>query len=208
MKRILGVLTLMTIMFLGVTYAFADDHQHPGGPGQGGTHQHGGVHQHESLGQGKALDLTADQKTKLQDLHWKFDEETAQLKGALLTKRLELRALWRNPKADSKAILDKEKEMGNLQTQMREKVAQLRLEARKFLTPEQIAEFGRGWGMGHDFGQRHIMGGGRGMDRGMSHAMGSGMGAGMGQGMGSGGKGHGKGRGIGHGPGSGMGMCN
>ncbi len=93
----------------------------------------------------------------------KFNEETAQLRGSILTKRLELQSLWTNPKADSNAIMGKEKELRDLQNQMKDKVVQYKLEARKFLTPEQIAEFGAGHGMGPGFGRGHMMGHGRGM---------------------------------------------
>jgi Spy/CpxP family protein refolding chaperone len=86
-----------------------------------------------------------------------------------VTKRLELQSLWTNPKAESKAILDKEKEVRNLQNQMKDKSLQMKLEARNFLTPEQIAEFGSRGGMGPGFGRGHMMGHGRGM--GPGHGM-------------------------------------
>jgi Spy/CpxP family protein refolding chaperone len=128
----------------------------------------------ESWGPGKWSSLTPEQQTKFQDLRQKFNEETAQLRGSLLTKRLELQSLWSNPKADPKAILDKEKELRTLQNQMKDKAVQYRLEARQFLTPEQITEFGQHWGMGHGFGRGHMMGHGRGM--GAGYGMGSGYG--------------------------------
>jgi len=99
-------------------------------------------------------------------LRQKFDNETAQLKGNILTKRLELRSLWANPKADPKAILEKEKELTSLQDKLRDKRVQFRLEARSLLTPEQIAQFGSGWGMGRGFGRGYMTGGGHGMGRG------------------------------------------
>jgi len=196
MRKLLIIMGLTIIMSLGVSYVFADDH--PKGAGHGGTHQDAGTHQHESLGPGKALDLTPEQQAKFKELRRKLEDETAQLKGALLTKRLELRSLWRNPKADPKAILDKEKELRDVQNQMRDKIIQNKLEARKFLTPEQISEMGPGSGMDHGFGRRHMMSEGGGMGRGMGSGMGHGMGHGMGQGTG---------HGMGSGMGRGMGMC-
>jgi Spy/CpxP family protein refolding chaperone len=121
------------------------------------------MHGQEQWGSGKGSSLTPEQKTKFQELRRKFIEETAKLRGALLTKRMELQSLWTKPKADSKAILDKEKELRDLQNQMEEKVVQNRLEARKLLTAEQIAEFGQGWGWGYEFGRRGMMGRGLGM---------------------------------------------
>ncbi len=215
MKKTLIVLGMTAFMLIGGGLAFAADHTgHTDAPGHPGYHGTGGPghqeHQgHEAAGHGRDLNFTPDQKDKLKELRWKFEGETAQLKGALLTKRLELRALWRNPKADSKAILDKEKELRDVQSQLREKAVLHRLEVRKILTPEQIEKMGPGWGKG--FG-RHHMAGEMGEGPGMEHGMGPGQGQGMmGQGMGHGKMGRGMmggGQGMGHGMGSGMGMCN
>jgi len=155
MKKTIVVLGLVALMVLGVAYAFA---QGPGsGPGPG--HRPG-------WGQEKWSSLTPEQQTKFQELRQKFNDETAQLRGTMLTKRLELQSLWTNPKADSKTILDKEKELRDLQTQIKDKAVQMRLEARKSLTPEQIQNSKPGWGMGRGFGGGHIMGHGPGMGRG------------------------------------------
>ena len=159
MKKTLLALSLVTVLILGVTYVYAQ------GPGSGPGHR--GMASQECWGSGKWSSLTPEQKTKFQELRQKFNGETAQLRGSILTKRLELQSLWTNPKADSKAIMDKEKELRDLQNQMRDKVIQYKLEARKFLTPEQIAEFGQhrgmGHGRGHMMGQDHGMGPGYGM---------------------------------------------
>jgi Spy/CpxP family protein refolding chaperone len=153
MKRTLVVLGLVALMVLGVAYAYAQ------GPGFGPGHRPG-------WGQEKWASLTPEQQTKFQELRQKFNDETAELRGTMLTKRLELQSLWTNPKADPKAILDKEKEFRSLQDQMRDKAVQFKLEGRKILTPEQLSQFGSGWGMGRGFGGGHMLGGGYGMGRG------------------------------------------
>jgi Spy/CpxP family protein refolding chaperone len=159
MKKKLIVLGLVAMMLLSVTYVYA---RGPGyGPGSAGEDW-------------KGLSLTPEQKTKFQELRQKFDGETAQLRGNILTKRLELRSLWADPKADAKAITDKEKELRDLQNQIKDKMVQFRLEARKFLTPEQISEFGSRGGMGRGFGPGHRMGEGPGYGRG--YGMGPGYG--------------------------------
>ena len=165
MKKMIVTLGLVAIMVLGVVYAYAQ------GPGSGPGHR--GMH--ESWGSGKDDSLTPEQKTKFQELRRKFREDNAKLFGAIVTKRLELQSLWTDPKADSKAILDKEKELRDLQNQIKDKAVQMRLEARKFLTPEQIQNWKPGWGKGGG----HMMGGGRGMGRG---GMGPGHGMGPGEG--------------------------
>ena len=159
MKKTLLALSLITVLIFGVTYVYA---QNPGhGPGRQGEHGQ------ESGDPGRFSNLTPEQKAKFQELRRKFNEETAQLRGALVTKRVELQSLWTNPNADPKAIVDKEKELRDLQNQMKDKAVQAKLEARKFLTPEQIQESGPG--MGRGFGRGHMMGHGRGM--GPEHGM-------------------------------------
>ena len=156
MKKTIVLLGSVALMVLGVTYAYAQ------GPGMGPGHK--GMH--ESWGPGKDSSLSPEQKTKFQELGRKFREENAKLIGAMVTKRLELQSLWADPKTDPKAILDKEKELRDLQNQLRDKGIQMKLEARKFLTPEQIANFGPGCGMGPGFGRGRMMSGGCGMGRG------------------------------------------
>ena len=163
MKKILLALSLMTVLILGVTYVYAQNPGHGPGHGPGWRWERGG----ESGNPERFPSLTPEQKAKFQELRRKFTEETAQLRGALLTKRIELQSLWTNPSADPKAIMDKEKELRDLQNQMRDKAIQAKLEARKFLTPEQIQESGQGMGSG--FGRGHMMGPGRGM--GPEHGM-------------------------------------
>ena len=176
MRRTVVTIGLMAVMLLSVSYAFA---QAPGvgrGPGAcpGGPHCGKGSGW-ESRDQDKALNLTPEQKSKLSEMRSKFRNENAQLIGALVTKKIELQSLWSNPKADDKAIQDKAKEVRDLQNQMKEKAVQMRLEARKILTPEQISKWGAGRGFGHGPGS----GGGRG------HGFGGGFGRGCGRGFGA-----------------------
>ncbi len=147
MKKTIVALGLLAMLLFGVTYVFA---QNPGHGHRGGAPQ-------EGWGPGKWSSLTPEQKTKAQELHRKFNEETAQLRGSILTKRLELQSLWTNPKADPKVIADKEKELRDLQNQMKDKMLQLKLEARKSLTPDQISEFGQGRKKNPGFGRGHMM---------------------------------------------------
>jgi len=183
MKKTLLALSLVTVLILGVTYVYAQ------GPGRGPGSR--GEPCWESGVPGKASRLTPEQEAKFQELRQKFNEETAQLRGALVTKRLELQSLWTNPTSDSKAIMEKERELRDLQNQMRDKDVQFKLEARNILTPEQIEEFGPGMGRGF----------GRGYRRGYGHGYGH-------HGYGHHGFGHGYGKGPGYGMGPGYGPCN
>ncbi len=162
MKKMVIALGLVVMIVLGAAYVYA----YGGGRGP----QQRGGHCWESGEPGKGSTLTPEQRSKFQESRQKFVEETAKLRGSLLTKRLELHSLWTNPKTDSKAIVDKEKELRDLQNQMRDKAVQFKLETRQFLTPEQIAGFGPGCGMGPGSGRGPMRG------RGMGNRMGPGQG--------------------------------
>ncbi len=154
------VLGLVVLMLVGVAYAFAKD----AGPEPGQTSRRCW----EGGGPGKTSSLTPEQRTQLQELRRKFRDETSQLRESISSKRQELRSLWSDPNADPKVIVNKEKEMRELQDQMQDKMVQFRLDARKVLTPEQISQFGQR-GMGPRFGHgpgmapRHGTGPGPGM---------------------------------------------
>jgi Spy/CpxP family protein refolding chaperone len=152
MKKTMVALGLVAVLLIGVAYAYAQ------GPGFGPKYK--GLPPEETCSS-----LTPEQRTKFQELSSKLNAETAQLRGAMVTKRLELRSLWADPKADPKAILDKEKELQSIRDQLRDKGVQFKLEARKNLTPEQIAQFGSGFGMGRGrmmAGRGFMMGAGQG----------------------------------------------
>jgi Spy/CpxP family protein refolding chaperone len=213
MKKPFIAVGFLAIVFFVAGYALAQGSGHESR--HGSMHQQGSVqqqegshHRHqESAAPGKDFSLTPEQKSKFQDLWRKFRLENAQLIGALVAKRIELDALWSDPKADPKAIMEKEKEMGAFRFQLREKIIQSKLEARQFLTPEQMVHFGRDWGKGfrkmvdHDGMMGH---------QGMMHHRGR-IGADEmccrmepGHGMGHATE-HGEGRRMGHGAGHGMG---
>jgi Spy/CpxP family protein refolding chaperone len=148
MKKVLIALGLVVVMLLGVSYVRAQD------PGADPKHKW----MHESWGQWKRLNFTPEQKARFKELHRKFIEENTQLIGGLAAKRLELWSLWTDPKADSETILAKERELRDLQNQMRDKIVQYKLDFRNFLTPEQIEKLGLMRRMGLDFRSGFRMG--------------------------------------------------
>ncbi len=150
MKKTIITLGLVTLMLLGVSYIYAQGRDF-------GPEHKGGPRWESSSTPDRGPALTPEQKTKFQELRQKFNEETAQLRGNILTKRLELQSLWTNPKADPKAIADKERELRDLQNQVKDKMVQLKLEARKLLTLEQISNFGQGWMRGTGSGRGPMM---------------------------------------------------
>lgn len=95
--------------------------------------------------------LTPEQSAQIQALRDAFLKEIEPLQNDLWTKRTELQTLWADPKTDPAAITAKQKEIWDLQSQLREKGANLALNIRNLLTPEQLAQLpasGRGAGLG------------------------------------------------------------
>ena len=155
MKKAMIALGLVMVMLLGTSYVFAQEQSDPPREGR--------MQGEKSWGQGERLNLTPEQKAKFQELRRKFIAENAKLIGDRVAKRLELRSLWSDPKADSQAILAKERELRDLQNRLKDKIVQYRLEARQSLTPEQIEKLGmmKGRGFGHGCGMGHGQGMGR-----------------------------------------------
>jgi len=103
--------------------------------------------------------LTAEQSSKIQTLRETFLKEIEPLQKDLWTKRTELRNVWLSSNADPAVITAKQKEIFDLQTKLQEKSANLGLEIRKVLTPEQLAQLptfsqGAGFGPGAGLGPR------------------------------------------------------
>ena len=99
--------------------------------------------------------LSPEQKEKLQAQHQKFSEDTGELRKELSQKRLELRSLWIDPKADPEKIKAKQREVFELQRRLQEKALEHKLAIRELLPEEGIGQgpWGHGYGMG--FGSHH-----------------------------------------------------
>jgi len=150
MKKVLVVLA-MALVLVGTTYVYAI------GPGPGSGPREG------CMGFGKGASLTEEQRTQFQELRQKFHSETAQLREQIWAKRQELRSFWSDSKSGSDVILQKEKELRDLEDQMKDKQVQMKLQARNILTPEQLVEFGKFGGPGSGHGPSRGYGkGGRG----------------------------------------------
>ena len=128
MKRTLVISVVAAVMLFGAALVFAQ------GPGFGRGGCAGGPGPMWST-------LTDDQKTKFQELRTKFWNEMAPIREKMWSMRQEARKLWTDSKADSQTILAKQKEMRDLRDQMADKMAQMKLEMRDLLTPDQLEKF-------------------------------------------------------------------
>jgi Spy/CpxP family protein refolding chaperone len=86
------------------------------------------------------LNLTSDQVTKLKDLKSKYYMETRDLRYELAIKRLEMMKIFSDPNAKEDALSAKQKELSALRQKKWDKAAQMMIQARSILTPEQISK--------------------------------------------------------------------
>jgi len=165
MKKITLTLTAVALGLLLASQAFA------WGPGSGRGH---GYCREAGL---ERLNLTDDQKAKIEALQTANWKAIKPLREKMFDKTVELRRLWLQANPDKDKITAAQKELRTLRDEMQDKNTAMKLEVRKVLTPEQNEKLAdMGWGRGPGFGPRGGM------------------------------RGHGE-FGPGNGPGLGMGMC-
>ena len=103
----------------------------------------------------RRLNLTDEQKTKIEALTAANQKEIRPIREKMFDKSVALRRLWLQPDPDKDKIIALQKEVRTLRDQVQDKSTLLRFEIRKVLTPEQkekLASFG--WGRGPGFGPR------------------------------------------------------
>lgn len=143
MKKLTLTLTAVALGLLLTSQAFA------WGPGSG---KGGGCCREAGL---EGLNLTDEQKTKIDALRDANDKATKPLREKIFDKSVELRRLWLEPKPDKDKITAAQKELRTLRNEMEDSVTALRLEIRKVLTPEQNEKLANSrWGRGSGFGPR------------------------------------------------------
>ena len=105
------------------------------GPGDasGGMDHQAAVHK-----LGTFLKLTPEQKERMKDVGSRFWTDTRELRYEIKLKKLEMRKLVTDPKTDDQKLLAKEKEINALVHNLMDRKAQMKIEWRRVLTPEQI----------------------------------------------------------------------
>lgn len=114
-------------------------------------------------GHGSYLGLTQDQITRMRDVWNRFYLDTRNLRYDLMQKRLEMRRLFTDPKADAAALQAKQRELSAIRQKLMDRRAQAVIEWRSLLTPQQVQKL-------DIFSMAH---------RGMGPGFGCGMGGGM-----------------------------
>ena len=146
MKKFLSMIVclLLTIGLAAVVFAAPPD----GGPPAGFQKDHGPGPQHMFH---SPLNLTQEQIQKMREIRERFEADTHDLRYDIREKRIEMRKLFTDPKTGDAALQAKHRELSGLVMKLMDRKAQMKLEWRKVLTPEQIRMLDR-------FPFRHFMG--------------------------------------------------
>ncbi|MBW1997615.1 MAG: Spy/CpxP family protein refolding chaperone [Deltaproteobacteria bacterium] len=123
MKKIL-VLSIFLLLALLVNGAIAG----PGGEGMA---------RGERSTWFKDLNLTEEQRGKIQSLRQSLRDDILHLRNEMIKKRTELSLLWMEDNLDAAKIKAKQREIRELRAKMEDRLTDFRLEFRKILTPEQ-----------------------------------------------------------------------
>jgi Spy/CpxP family protein refolding chaperone len=106
----------------------------------------------EGMAYWNAPNLTPEQIAQMNKFRSEYYNDTATVRGQLVAKHAELRALLTNPDATSAQISAKEREILQISTQFGEKRIAYEAKLRSVLTKEQLAQMatnaGYGWGRG------------------------------------------------------------
>jgi Spy/CpxP family protein refolding chaperone len=107
----------------------------PSAPGSTVCYQ-GPIGQHHRFA--SFLNLSTEQRDKMRDLRKRFWADTHDLRYDILQKRLDVKKLFTDPKTDDATLLAKQRELNALRGTLMDKRAQMKIEWRKMLIPEQI----------------------------------------------------------------------
>jgi Spy/CpxP family protein refolding chaperone len=146
MKKVMVTIMALLVTAIISTIALAY------GPGRGPGYGPGGRGDFGGLG---ALNLTAEQKTKLTELRDAHFKDVKTLQEQMSAKRDNLKKLWLEPNPDQGKITAAQKEMNAVRDQMQGKMTAFRLESLKVLTPEQkekAKSYAAGYRDGRGFG--------------------------------------------------------
>lgn len=116
------------------------------------------------------LNLTADQKARMETLRNTFLRDIKPFQDQMFSKRGDLKLLWLQANPDKEKILAVQKNIRSIRDQIQDKAIAHRVDAYNILTPEQqekVKAFAGGQGPGHGMwggmGDKGMMGPGAGM---------------------------------------------
>lgn len=152
MKKVALTLAALSLGLLLTAPAFAFGPRDGRGPSAGYKNpDYPGRGYHRDSGLNR-LDLSEEQKSKIESLRFAYRKETRPIKEKMFDKSVELRRLWLQVDPDRDKINAKQKEVRVLRNQLEDKRTEYRFEVNKVLTPEQkekMVVYGWGKKTGH-----------------------------------------------------------
>lgn len=149
MKKLTLVLMAVALGALLTVPAFAAGPGSCPGNGPGGDTDH---HRDKIF---KKLNLSDEQKAKIEVLENDHQKALRPLREKMFDKSVELRRLWLQANPDKDKITAAQKELRTLRDKKEDKATTLRFEIRKVLTPEQNEKLANSrWDRGSGFGPR------------------------------------------------------
>ena len=137
----LSAIALATPIALAQNGAGGDKgHQHGQWEGRGGDGDEGGRGGHFGGGMFRGINLTDDQKTRLQQLHQSFEQSTKPLRDQLRAKHQELRQAESGTTFNEALATQKLTEAASVEARLMGAEFQLRQDMLAVLTPEQKAQ--------------------------------------------------------------------
>ena len=127
------VCALLWVAIAGVVFAAPPD---SGPPGAQGFHKDYGPAAHHEFR--PPFNFSQEQRAKMREIRDRFLADTHDLRYDLAEKRIEMRKLFTDPKTDDAALLAKQKEVRDIILKLMDRKAQMKIEWRKVLSPEQI----------------------------------------------------------------------
>jgi hypothetical protein len=84
------------------------------------------------------LDLSQEQRALVRKIRQDYDDQIKILQGKLMSKRLELQSVFRNPQADERLIRAKAREVFDLQNESQSLTMDFQIQIRGLLSAEQL----------------------------------------------------------------------
>jgi Spy/CpxP family protein refolding chaperone len=143
-RNALTALGIILAIILVGGWAFAD--------GRWGTKRYGSP----GCGHGDPYsNLTPEQREKLQAQEEKYYRDTEDLRRDLYQKRLDLRKVWIDPKADSEGIRAKQKEVFEVERRLQDKAFDHRMALRDLVPEGELSRSPEGYDHGRGYGPHH-----------------------------------------------------
>jgi len=111
-----------------------------------------GMDGHSAYWKSSDLGLTEGQKEILKSLQRAYASEAFPLRMELMSLRLDLRHLIRDPNVQSKILLDRQKKISELQAKLDDLTLSYQIKARSIFTKEQLEQLPPDFSMGTQFG--------------------------------------------------------